>query len=147
MNTILFVGTGDTCRSPMAAGIFTVLAQKKGILFQAKSCGVFSVAGMHVFKYAIEAAAEYDVDLTEYRSTLLSKHLLDEATYVFGMTAAHCDRIKEKFSEYTEKIRTLALADVADPFGSEQDGYKLTANQIDSHINDLIETLCAEGTR
>ena len=87
MKTVVFVCTGNTCRSPMAAGLFHVLLRQNGVTDVAvTSCGTGAFPGMPPTDQAVTAAAEYGADISDHRSRPLSSYLLAEGDLFVCMT-------------------------------------------------------------
>ena len=96
MYKVLFVCTGNTCRSPMAAAFFNFIARERRLSMCAVSAGL-SVSTHGASGHAIEAAAEYGVDLSGHRSRPLTPDLIDEVNLILAMTARHKREIGERF--------------------------------------------------
>ena len=90
MKTIVFVCTGNTCRSPMAEGIFRVLAEKYGLTdVTCTSCGTCAYTGLPANPYAVSAASAYGADISTHRSRALTQYLLEEGDLFVCMTQHH----------------------------------------------------------
>ncbi len=144
---ILFVCSGNTCRSPMAAALFNHM-QPPG--YRAESAGLSAFAGDPAAEQAVEVLCEDDgIDLSGHRSRPVSPWLLDQARWTATMTAAQRDRLRSAFPELAGRIVTIGeLAGVpdlqiADPFGQDKEIYRLTAGRLRELIR-LIITRLAE---
>ena len=119
---ILFVCTGNTCRSPMAELLFNAVAPA-GV--RAESAGLAAVAGSPLNDAAKTVLAERNISGRGFRSRPLSAPLAAAATMIVGMTAAHCREIVSRFPECADKTATLlADGDVPDPFGGDAAVYR-----------------------
>lgn len=99
---ILFVCTGNVCRSPMAEGLFRQLVKgRKDITVS--SAGVGAVAGQPPSLNAVEALRPLGIDIARYRSEPLTDELADKATFIFAMTRAHLDTIQVFFPQAADK--------------------------------------------
>jgi protein-tyrosine phosphatase len=144
---ILFVCTGNTCRSPMAERLMRHLCRSlSGWTF--RSAGVFAAEGAPASEGAIQALKEKGLDLRDHQTRILSPKLMDEATWVIAMTAEHARLAREQVPEGSGKVRTLhsfshhdPLRDVRDPFGGNLDTYRATRDEIESALTDLILAL------
>lgn len=132
---ILFVCSGNTCRSPMAAALLRKqLAQRPedGIETEVLSAGVMAGTGLAATPEAVEAAAALGADASRHRSTPLGPSMIREAEAVFGMTSAHVEAAASIAPDAAGKIFLLdPEGDVPDPIGSPLDAYKLTAERIE----------------
>ena len=137
MRTVLFVCTGNTCRSPMAEGIFNTLAQERDIPVRAKSCGIAAVNGEPVTENAVRAAAEYGADISGHTACQITQELFDEAEAVYTMTRSHADMLRGIIGG--DKIHTLSGRDISDPFGGDYDIYKAAAKEIYFSVNTLLD--------
>ncbi|MGA7881503.1 MAG: aminotransferase class I/II-fold pyridoxal phosphate-dependent enzyme, partial [Terrimicrobiaceae bacterium] len=128
MKNVLFVCTGNVCRSPMAEGLFRrLLAGRDDIRVQ--SAGVSAGRGMPASRHAIQALSVDGVDLADFRSQPLSEELVGEATQIFVMTRDHKRLIELLFPEAAEKTYLLrefepGAPDVPDPIGLGRETYE-----------------------
>jgi protein-tyrosine-phosphatase len=146
---ILFVCTGNTCRSPMAACLFQALA---GEPFSGQSCsaGLLAGAGQPASPEAIRAMAERGLSLQSHRARQLSPALVQEAAVILTMTRVHKTEVAGRFPGCEGKLFTLGEyigepnRDIADPFGMPQETYRLVANQLADIILCVIERMQRE---
>lgn len=141
MGDIIFICTGNTCRSPMAEGLFRAHDGERQTGLSASSAGLFTADGMPASANAIAAARELNADITGHRSRSLTADMVRNAKYLVCMTGAHYDTLREKFPEAKEKIFTLLPEDVSDPFGASLEVYRFAAAQIDKGVQSIIERL------
>ncbi len=132
---VLFVCTGNTCRSPMAAGILRKLLDGRGISdVEADSCG-FAGDGMPVTTYAAEVAGENGIDIRDHRSKMINGSLVESAGLILAMSRRHKDEIIRYFPQAEGKTFTLAefageRGDVEDPMGMGRDVYVRTFGRL-----------------
>ena len=137
MYRIVFVCTGNTCRSPMAEGLFRVLAEKYGLQgVECTSCGLSTFAGMPVTDYAVEAAAAYGADISAHRSRPITEYLLAQGDLFVCMTRMHADRLAPFLPP--EKIRVLGDG-IPDPFGGTREDYQNCAAAIYAALETEIQ--------
>ena len=108
MQRILFVCTGNTCRSPMAAGLFAKILQEKGVTgVEITSAGLVAVDGAPASAEAIEAMRRAGVDLTGHRARRLTREMALAADLVLTMTRRQKEAVLALAPEAGEKIFTL----------------------------------------
>ena len=137
MRKLLFVCTGNTCRSPMAEGIFNVYAAQEGLNALASSAGLTVTSPQPACDNAVLAAKEYGADLSAHRARRVDASMIDESDAVLCMTYGHQTVLERMFPQYAEKILCLAQYDIADPYGGDLELYRKTAAQIDAAIRKL----------
>ena len=137
MHKIVFVCTGNTCRSPMAEGLFRVLADKYGLHdVECTSCGLSTLTGMPVTDYAVEAAAAYGADISTHRSRPITEYMLSEGDLFVCMTKAHADMLAPYLP--AEKLRVLGDG-IPDPFGGTREDYQNCAAAIYAALESEIQ--------
>lgn len=141
MDKIVFICTGNTCRSPMAEGFFRALGGEEKTRLAALSAGMYTSDGLPASGNAVTAAAEFGADITSHRSRMLTPELAREAKYLVCMTGAHYDRLCELFPDCADKIFTLLPEDISDPFGGDLATYRRSAAEIDKGVQAVIESL------
>ena len=141
MKQIVFVCTGNTCRSPMAAALFRAHDGEARTGLTASSAGMFAHEGLPASENAVLAVRELGGDLSAHRARQLTPEIVADADYLVCMTAAHYDRLLERFPQAADKIYTLSGRDVGDPFGGDLTVYRASAAAIDEAIEALIRNL------
>ena len=143
MDTIIFLCTGNTCRSPMAEGFFRAHNGEEKTGLTAASAGLYTENGLPASANAVAAAGERGADISAHRSQQLTAEMQPwkrEKIWV-RVTGSHYDRLCELFPDCTDKIFTLLPEDISDPFGGDLATYRRSAAEIDKGVQAVIETL------
>lgn len=141
MKTVLFVCTGNTCRSPMAMAIFNEMVRQKGINgYRADSAGL-AATGAPIHPYSVKALAQIGIFLSDYQSKRLTPRLLQGAFLIVTMTAAQAEMLTKAG---IPAGRVVVLGDgIPDPFGGSEEDYIECRNQIQAGVDRLLsERLC-----
>ncbi len=146
MKTILFVCTGNVCRSPMAEGIFRQATRGRGN-YRVLSAGLGALEGQPPSSYAVQAVKELGIDISDRRSRALTPEMVHQADYIFGMTHSHIDTVMLLYPQAAEKTfllrefdETLDLfeKDISDPIGGSYEVYLNCRDQIEQGIASLL---------
>lgn len=157
MPEILFVCTGNICRSPMAEYLFNMLARERGMgHWQARSVGVAALPGDGISTHAQTVLKEEAIDSVAHRSRILEQESLEKAVVILTMTESHRDIVLARFPEYREKTYTLKEfaakiggdsaveelnLDIVDPFGQGEEVYRAVRDEIKAVLETIIGNL------
>lgn len=140
--TVMFVCTGNVCRSPMAAGLFydKLLREKAAGSVRVRSAGTWALEGQPASAYALQVMAERDLDIGIHQGRNLTQVDVDEADLILVMTLRHKEAIAHDFERSDAKVYLLsAMAgppyDIQDPYGGSITEYRHTA----AELADLVE--------
>ncbi len=144
LKTVLFVCTGNSCRSPMAEHLFRLRAGARPA-WRAESAGLAAADGWPATPEAVEVLREAGADLSAHRSRGLTKAMAAAADLILVMTEGHRKLLADRFPAAAGKTRLLtsfratgAGGDIPDPIGQSVFVYRKVRNDIDSAIADLL---------
>ena len=132
---IIFVCTGNTCRSPMAAALAEQIFSQAGLVTKVASAGVSAWANQPASRHAISVMKDKGLCLIAHKAALVSKEILDGAALILTMTSSHGAVLISDYPEAKDKIFTLGEyvgknTDISDPFGGSLEDYRTCAEQI-----------------
>lgn len=147
---ILFVCTGNTCRSVMAQGLFQKLWKElssQKIDVQVASAGVGAAEGLKASEEALEILRSEGLDFSGHRSSRVRAEMVEKADYILVMGSAHKEYLLKLFPEAAEKIWLLTefagmnTGDVPDPFGQGLEYYRRVAAILKEALKKIIKKL------
>lgn len=144
MQRILFVCTGNTCRSPMAEAI---LKNKNLEGIEVRSAGVYAANGSEASTHAKRVLADNQIS-HNHRSTLLTREEVEWADLILTMTSSHKYAIQQQYPQSIEKMFTLKEFtgepfdhDILDPYGGGLAVYQETYQELDKLIEKAMKKI------
>lgn len=144
---VLFICTGNTCRSPLAEGLFRKATAGRDD-FTVSSAGVAASVGAPASRETQQLLKRRGIELKGFRSRQVSDAILTAATHVFVMTSGHLATLEALFPQHADKyflVREFAGmtrqrdgTDVPDPIGMGPAAYEEVAKILDAAIPAII---------
>lgn len=134
---ILFVCTGNTCRSPMAEGIFKSFTKDSPVNFEIKSAGLSAIDGERVSENSVKACRDIGVDISGHTATNIKNDDLKDTDLFVVMTMSHAKALMTSGVPQNK----IYILNVEDPYGGSLEIYKECCESIKSQLLILLEII------
>ncbi|MBW2253884.1 MAG: low molecular weight phosphotyrosine protein phosphatase [Deltaproteobacteria bacterium] len=142
---LLFVCSGNICRSPMAEVLAAAYAARRGREMEMQSAGTLGIEDAPADPNVVAVCGEIGLDLTRHRSQGVSKDLVEWADYVLVMQFHHATTLRERFPEIGDKLLMLGALggtlEIEDPLGGFKTRFRRSRDQIRGCVEVFIDRL------
>ncbi|MBO5179542.1 MAG: low molecular weight protein arginine phosphatase [Clostridia bacterium] len=153
---IMFVCTGNTCRSAMADGLAKKVVKERKLDIEIYSAGIFAAKGEHASYNSVAIMKEYDVDIVTHTATPIEESNVEEMDLVLCATQKHKMQVISKYPELTGRVYTIkeyagydkedTNIDIQDPWGYDLNMYRTCAAEISYCVDKIVEK-CIENMK
>jgi protein-tyrosine-phosphatase len=147
---LLFVCTGNTCRSPLAEAIARRIASERGIDVEVGSAGTSAWDGSPASDGSLLVGIERGLDLNAHRSRQLTREMVEGSDLIIAMGPHHLERIEalggegKAFLLSTYASHGESSRPVSDPMGGDLSIYRTTADELEREIRKVLDRIAAQ---
>jgi protein-tyrosine-phosphatase len=142
--SVLFVCTGNTCRSPMAEYYFNYKAREAGLDYQAVSRGLYAESGSQITANAKKVLLNNNIisNIGEilHESAQIDEKIISEADYIYGITENHAVILQQDYPDYAGKIFAMPEY-IGDPYGRSLEVYEECFEKIKRCVDIILKEL------
>ena len=142
---LLFICTGNICRSPMAEYLARAYAEDRGWAVEVKSASLMGLHGNPAHPNAVKVMAELDIDLSPHQATPLSPELLGWADWVLVMELAHSRGARDMLADKDDRILLLGSfcgkLEIDDPLGGWKRRFRKSRDEIGECVRNFMDRL------
>ena len=148
IKNVLFVCTGNICRSPFAEGLLRKLIKKRGPAdIVSDSAGLLALPGNSASDLAQKVAAEYDVDLSSHIAKSVKEDIVDRSNLILVMENSHAKTLLDAFPEAKDKVFLIRYfarfgsknRGIVDPYGLNYEAYRFCFLDIHDCVSGLAD--------
>lgn len=155
MRKLIFICTGNTCRSPLALAAWRALDQegKTPPEIEADSAGLMPASGQPASRHSIAIAQTWQQDLSSHRSKQLTAEDAEKADWLVVMSIMHAHSLREFIGVDPDKIILLGsfnqqegTDEIPDPYGGSREAYETCAKHIQHAVKKLAQVIATEAS-
>lgn len=141
MPLLVFVCTGNTCRSPMAECLTRAMLARRGLQerWEVRSAGIFAQSGAPASEGAKRAMERRGLSLEAHRSRAVTRDLLEQAALVVGMSANHIAQLRALYPDCRTPLRAFDDPPISDPYGGDDAAYEQAALDLERQLPALLD--------
>ena len=156
LRNILFVCTGNTCRSPLAEGFLKKILKEHPLAgMEIGSAGLAALPGSSASSHAVKVALESSVSLDEHKARLVKAELITKADLIIVMEPGHRQQLLDRYPRASDKIYLLRHfarygsreRGISDPYGINLDAYRFCFDDIKECVESLLKWLLEAGKK
>lgn len=145
---IMFICTGNICRSAMAEAMMKKIAEQHHKKVEVCSCGIFADNGDMPTQNAVDTMKQYHIDLTNHRATHIRYSNIKEMDLILCATFSHKISVIRLYPELEDKVFTIKEyagmkddLDIKDPWGYDLTTYQNCAKEIQQCLEIIINKI------
>ena len=142
---LLFICTGNICRSPMAEGLARDYGQRRGIPVTVASGSTLGLLDRPAHKHAVKVMRELSLDISDHRSQPITSALVDVADHILVMEIQHAAKLRDRFPQTDGRIMLLGTfggtVEIADPLGGWRGKFRKSRDEIRDCVETFVDRL------
>jgi protein-tyrosine-phosphatase len=143
--SVVFVCTGNICRSPMGEGILKGMIERTKFkdIFLIRSAGTLNLGPVPVHDFSLKIADDNEIDLSAHRAHMINEQIIEESSLIFCMAMDHLHYLRKHYPHYKHKYhllkdfqreKPLAVPSITDPIGHELKFFEKTYSEIYTEV-------------